>query len=431
MNKLSASGGAHSPGGNPAGEAQTEIRFPDWQARLQEREMPEGEKAEWRRGILALLRHCGMARQEVTRGAAREFWRERKEAGEPEVAVWAEAYRWYCEAGPEAGRPVKHDEGQMAPWERGLYRAMRVGQYRERTWETYRQWAGRFVRFVEQRGMRVEEAGTAECRAFLDWLAVEQRIGAATQRQAVNGLVALYKHGLGREPGDFSEYKRAPRKQRVPVVLSAGECRAVFEALEPGWRLMAELMYGSGLRITELITLRVKDVDLERGQLVLRSAKGDEDRPTVLPEKIREPLETHLARLRELFDADRAAQVPGVYLPEALERKWPRAGETWPWQWLWPMKNLSADPHTGIRRRHHVFDTSFQKALRHAVTRAGLGKRVTPHALRHSFATHLLERGTDIRTVQTLLGHKDVKTTEIYTHVMKKPGLGVRSPLDP
>jgi integron integrase len=329
-----------------------------------------------------------------------------------------------------AAEHVKHDESKMAAWERGLYRAMRVGQYRERTWVTYRQWAGRFVRFVEERGVRVEEAGTAECRAFLDWLAVEQRISAATQRQAVNGLVALYKHGLGREPGDFSEYKHGGRRRRVPVVLSAGECRAVFEALEPGWRLMAELMYGSGLRITELITLRVKDVDLERGQLVRRSATGGEDRPTVLPEKVRERLEAHLTKLRALFDEDRAAEVPGVHLPEDLARKDPQAGATWPWQWLWPMKNLSADPHTGVRRRHHVFDTSFQKALRHAVTRAGLGKRVTPHALRHSFATHLLERGADIRTVQTLLGHKDVKTTEIYTRVMKKPGLGVRSPLD-
>ena len=183
----------------------------------------------------------------------------------------------------------------ISPWERGLYRAMRVGHYRERTWETYRQWAGRFVRFVGERGGRVEDAGTRECRAFLDWLAVEQRISAATQRQALNGLVALFKHGLGREAGDFSEYKRAKRKERVPVVLSAAECRRVFDKLEGTWRLMAELMYGSGLRLSELVTLRVKDVDLERGQLVLRSAKGDEDRPTVLPEKLRERLEAHLA----------------------------------------------------------------------------------------------------------------------------------------
>jgi len=430
MNKLSASSAAHSPGNESTREAGAVIRFPDWQARLQEKELAEEVKAEWRRGILAMVKHCAVGRVAVTRVAARAFWRERKAAGEPEVEVWAEAFRWYCDAGYVAAEHVKHDEAQMAPWEQGLYRAMRVGQYRERTWETYRQWAGRFVRYIEERGGRVEEAGAGECRAFLDWLAVEQRISAATQRQAVNGLVALYKHGLGREPGDFSEYKRAGRKKRVPVVLSAGECRAVFEALEPGWRLMAELMYGSGLRITELITLRVKDVDLERGQLVLRSAKGDEDRPTVLAEKVRERLEAHLAKLRALFDADRAAEVPGVYLPEALARKWRRAGETWPWQWLWPMKNLSTDPHTGVRRRHHVFDTSFQKAIRYAVAAAGIGKRVTPHALRHSFATHLLERGTDIRTVQTLLGHKNVKTTEIYTHVMKRPGLGVRSPLD-
>ena len=365
----------------------------------------------------------------VTRELAREFWKGQKQAGNAEVGVWGDAYKWYCAQG-RVGLAVKHDEAAMPGWEQGLFRAMRVGQYRERTWETYRQWAGRFVQFVEQRGGRLEEVGSRECREFLDWLAVEQKISAATQRQAVNGLVALFKHGLKREAGDFSEYLRAKRKRRVPVVLSAGECAAVFAALEGTWRLMAEVMYGSGLRLTELVELRVKDVDLARGQLVLRSAKGDEDRPTVLAERVQERLGEHLERLRALHEKDRAAGVPGVYLPEALARKDGRAGETWAWQWLWPMKNLSTDPYSGVVRRHHVLDASFQKAMRHAVVKAGIGKRVTPHVLRHSFATHLLERGTDIRTVQTLLGHKDVKTTEIYTHVMRRPGLGVRSPLD-
>jgi integron integrase len=195
-------------------------------------------------------------------------------------------------------------------------------------------------------------------------------------------------------------------------------------------RLMAELMYGSGLRLMELLSLRVKDVDLDRRQLVIRHGKGGKDRVTVLPDVLVERLQAHVERLQGLHAQDRAAGWPGVWLPEGLERKYPKAGESWEWQWFFPSRQQMRDPRTRLLRRHHVLDATFQNVIKKAALRAGLNKRVTPHVLRHSFATHLIESGTDIRTVQDLLGHKDVATTQIYTHVMQKPGLGVKSPLD-
>jgi integron integrase len=200
--------------------------------------------------------------------------------------------------------------------------------------------------------------------------------------------------------------------------------------MEGTMRLMAELMYGSGLRLMELLSLRVKDVDLDRRQLIIRHGKGGKDRVTVLPDALLERLRAHLERLRGLHAEDRQAGWPGVWLPEGLERKYPKAGELWEWQWFFPSRQQMRDPRTRLLRRHHVLDATFQNVIKKATLRAGLNKRVSPHVLRHSFATHLLESGTDIRTVQDLLGHKNVATTQIYTHVMQKPGLGVRSPLD-
>jgi integron integrase len=203
-----------------------------------------------------------------------------------------------------------------------------------------------------------------------------------------------------------------------------------MDAMEGVPRLMAELAYGSGLRLMELLRLRVKDVDLDRLQIVVRAGKGDRDRVTVLPEQLAERLAAHRERLRRLHARDREAGMPGVWLPEALERKLTKGGESWEWQWFWPSRELLKDPRSGLRRRHHVQDVTFQHFVRQGAREAKLDKKVTPHVLRHSFATHLLERGTDIRTVQELLGHTDETTTQIYTHVMRKPGLGVRSPLD-
>ena len=256
-----------------------------------------------------------------------------------------------------------------------------------------------------------------------------QRVSPSTQKQALNALVFLVQEGLSRQLGEI-RFTYARERRRVPTVLSRDECARLFAQLTGTTRLMAELMYGGGLRLMELLRLRVKDLDLARRQLVVRGGKGDKDRATVLPERLAVALHAHLERLRELHAADRKDGLPGVWLPESLARKYQRAGERWEWQWLFPSRETSVDLQSGVRRRHHSVDSTFQNAIRRAASAARTDKRVSPHVLRHSFATHLLEGGTDIRTVQELLGHESVETTQIYTHVMQKPGLGVRSPLD-
>jgi integron integrase len=316
------------------------------------------------------------------------------------------------------------------PWERRLVEALRSRHYRWRTEETYRGWAWRFARWLEGRGQSLEDVAEAGVKAFLSELAVRRRASPSAQKQALNALVFLLREALGKQLADFGDFTRARKPLRIPVVLTRAECQRLFAALEGVPRLMAELMYGSGLRLSELIGLRVKDVDLDRRQIVVRAGKGDKDRVTVLPESLVERLRAQRERLRGLHATDRAAGAPGVWLPEGLERKYPSAGQSWEWQWFFPSRQLMRDPRSGLRRRHHVLDATFQHVIRQAALRARLDKRATPHALRHSFATHLLEAGTDIRTLQELLGHKDVTTTQIYTHVMRKPGLGVKSPLD-
>jgi integron integrase len=314
-----------------------------------------------------------------------------------------------------------------ADWERDLIVAVRRKGFLWRTETTYRQWAGRFAAFLQPRSPYVAEG--ADIAAFLSKLAVEQRASPATQKQALNALVFFLQEGLRRTVGEF-DFQHASRRRRVPTVLSRPECQALFAALEGTNRLMAELAYGAGLRLMELLRLRVHHLDLDRRQIHVYGGKGDKDRITVLPDALQERLGLHLEGLRPLFAADRAAGLAGVWLPEGLARKYAGAGEQWKWQWLFPSRELAVDPATGVSRRHHVLDGTFQNAIRLAANRAGLTKRVTPHVLRHSFATHLLEAGADIRTVQELLGHESVETTQIYTHVMQKPGLGVRSPLD-
>jgi integron integrase len=272
-------------------------------------------------------------------------------------------------------------------------------------------------------------ASEKEVAAFLTAVAGPQRASPSPQKQALNALVFFLQEGLHRQLGPI-EFRRAAQKRRMPVVLSRDECDRLFAHLDGTARLMAELAYGAGLRLLELLRLRVQDLDLERGRLMIRGGKGDKDRVTVLPARLRETLATHLDRLRKLHAEDRAAGLPGVWLPEGLNRKYQGAGETWQWQWLFPSRETSVDPITKQRRRHHLIDTTFQNTIKRAAAAAKIDKRVTPHVLRHSFATHLLEGGADIRTVQELLGHDSVETTQIYTHVMAKPGLGVRSPLD-
>jgi integron integrase len=364
-----------------------------------------------------------------------ELQRLERAPGPAQLQEWKEALNWLFGCRRSAAGAVltgvpplgRADPGRT-PWERRLVDKIRVQHLSWRTEQTYRGWAWRLAHFLGQRP--VESATGQDVRAFLSDLATVQRVGASAQKQALNAVVFLLREVEGKELGDFGEFTRAPRRTRLPVVLSREECARLFEAMEGVPKLMAELAYGSGLRLMELLRLRVKDVDLDRQQVVVRAGKGDKDRVTVLPEQLLEKLAAHRERLRRLHVQDRERGLPGVWLPEGLERKWPKAGESWEWQWFWPSRELMHDPGTGLRRRHHLLDVTFQHFVRQGAQRAKLNKKVTPHVLRHSFATHLLEHGTDLRTLQELLGHQDVATTQIYTHVTRRPGLGVRSPLD-
>ena len=314
------------------------------------------------------------------------------------------------------------------PWERKLVARIRELHLAWKTETTYRHWARRLVRFCAPK--QVEDLKGEDLRRFLSHLAVKERVAAATQRQALNAGVFFFREVRRRSPGDLGDFARAPRHRNVPSVLSREECGRLFRELPGTSRQMAELMYGAGLRLSELLRLRVKDVDLERLQLAVRAGKGNKDRLTMIPRSLTAQLKEHRERLRGLHEKDRDAGLPGVELPEALERKWPKAGEKFEWFWFFPSRNLMRDPRSGTIRRHHVLDATFQKAIREAAARAKLDKRVTPHTLRHSFATHLLESGTGIRDLQDLLGHADISTTQIYLHTAKQTGVGIRSPLD-
>lgn len=302
------------------------------------------------------------------------------------------------------------------------------------TERAYRDWVRRFVLFHGRRHPR--ELGAGEVAAFLGHLATERGVAAATQNQALAALLFLYRDVLGIDLGALPEATRARRPKRLPTVLSRAEARRLLEALRQGGRaaqlpwLVASLLYGGGLRVKEALRLRVQDLDFDRFELTVRAGKGDRDRRTTLPATLVEPLREHLARVRELHAADLAAGRGDVALPHALATKLPGAARDWAWQWVFPAPKLSTDPRTGRAARHHVYPERIQRAVRAAAQRAGIAKRVTCHTLRHSFATHLLEAGYDIRTVQELLGHRQVSTTMVYTHVLNKGGLGVRSPLD-
>jgi len=346
----------------------------------------------------------------------------------PEGGRWEEgreALRWLVRFLREATR-----RGGGKDWRAAVEHRLREKQYAGRTVETYGQWVGRFTEWCGKRGVAMEASGGGELKGFLDELAVEAKVRIATQHQALNAVVWFFKEVLHRPLEGLDGYLRARNTDRVPVVLSQEEVKRMLEQLEGTERLMGEVMYGGGLRLMELLRLRVKDLDVERGQVTVRDGKGGKDRITPLAERTAGLMKEHLVRLRGLWQEDVGNAVAGVYLPEALARKYPAAGASFEWQWVFPTRGLVQDPESGLRRRHHLNETVWQRVVKLAAQRAGITKRVTPHVLRHSFATHLLERGTDIRTVQMLLGHNDVKTTEIYTHVMRKPGMGVRSPLD-
>lgn len=306
--------------------------------------------------------------------------------------------------------------------------AIRLKHYSIRTEEAYVQWIRRFIVF---RGKRhPQELGREAVEAFLTHLAVDGKVAASTQNQALNALVFLYREIIGRDIGLLQDVVRAKRPTRVPTVLSVSEVTAVLDRLEGTVALMGRLLYGSGLRLMECVRLRVKDVDFEYRQITVRDGKGQKDRVTVLPASLIAPLSSHLAQVKRLHEADLNDGHGDAYLPYALERKYPNANREWGRQYVFPASKRSVDPRSSAVRRHHLAETVLQRAVKHAVRAAGLTKPASCHTFRHSFATHLLANGSDIRTVQELLGHQDVSTTMIYTHVLKQGGLGVRSPLD-
>jgi integron integrase len=255
-------------------------------------------------------------------------------------------------------------------------------------------------------------------------------VAASTQNQALNAIVFLYSQVLNLTPGDFADFTRAQRPGRLPVVLTREEVKRLLDGLTGVYALMGGLLYGSGLRLMECLRLRIKDVDLERRRLIVRQGKGRKDRVTVLPDRYLEALREQIARTRRIFEDDLSKGSTGVYLPDALERKNPAAAKDWRWQYVFPAERMSVDPRSGAVRRHHLHENNLAREVTRAARGAGISQPVTCHALRHSFATHLLEAGSDIRTVQELLGHADVSTTMIYTHVLNRPGLAVKSPAD-
>jgi integron integrase len=305
---------------------------------------------------------------------------------------------------------------------------LRTRHYSIRTERVYLDWIKRYILFHGK--THPAQMGAAEVEAFLSHLAVAGNVSASTQNQAKSALLFLYREVLGVALPWLDNVTQAKMPQRLPVVLTASEVKSVLNQLDGTLWLMASLLYGGGLRLMECVRLRVKDVDFGMRQITVREGKGFKDRVTMLPQSVIAPLQAHLARVKTLHDEDVAAGFGAVYLPYALEKKYPNAGKEWGWQYVFPARGLSVDPRSGVTRRHHVDEKNLQRAVKKAAALADIVKPVTPHTFRHSFATHLLQSGYDIRTVQELLGHKDVQTTMIYTHVLNRGGHGVQSPLD-
>ena len=297
-----------------------------------------------------------------------------------------------------------------------------------RTEEAYVHWIRAFIRWSGLRHPR--DMGAGEVQAYLTMLATERNVSASTHKQALSALLFLYREVLAIDLPWMDQLQRPVTPRRIPVVLSQQDVTALFARMDGTPALLARLLYGTGMRLLEGLRLRVKDVDFVRKVIVVRQAKGNKDRVVMLPAALHEPLRRQLQAARLVWGADRSHGRPGVDVPHALERKYPKVGQTWGWYWVFPSPSLSVDPRTGVRRRHHLYEERLQRAIKAAVAAAGLVQRVSAHTLRHSFATHLLQAGTDIRTVQELLGHSDVSTTMIYTHVLKVAAGGTASPLD-
>jgi len=311
--------------------------------------------------------------------------------------------------------------------EKAVRTALRVEHYAMKTEKAYLHWIRHFVGF--HHGRRPSEMGGPHIHAFLSHLAINRHVAASTQNQALNAVVFLYRKVIKKDLEDFSDFARARMPKRLPVVLSRQEVDLVLRRMDGIEGLIARLMYGTGMRVNEALGLRVQDLSFDRKEITVHG-KGNKVRRVPFPAKLREPVRKHLVERKKLFESDRKQNMHEVYLPDALARKYPKAPYEWRWQFVFPSDSYSTDPRSGRRRRHHLHEIRVQRAVKRAANATGMTARVTPHVMRHCFATHLLEAGADIRTVQELLGHSDVSTTQIYTHVLNKGPLGVVSPFD-
>jgi len=328
---------------------------------------------------------------------------------------------------PTTGEPSSQEEKWRLLEER-MRNALRLRHRSLSTEKTYLIWLRSFRAFVGEKPP--DQLVGRDLQDFLSRLAVEKKVSPSTQNQALNAIVFFYRHVLDKNIDHELSAVRARQRRHLPVVLTIKEILNIFDQLSGTSKLMAMVIYGGGLRLQECLQLRIKDIDIEQNMVIVRSGKGDKDRRTVLPETLKDALIGHLSEIRSSYDQDRRDGIAGVWLPGALEKKYPNAGKEWSWFWLFPSKSLSIDPRSNVVRRHHVHPAQLQKAFKVAVGKAGITKQASLHTLRHSFATHLLETGYDIRTIQELLGHHNLQTTMIYTHVASKNVLGVRSPLD-
>ncbi len=358
----------------------------------------------------------------LSHGPRIETWQVRQASDALRILlVMVFGKRWRKDEPVSSGHNL---ETSLAP----LRTVCRERHYSPRTERSYAHWTRRFLVFCRSRGG--DKPGNQECRAFLEHLVLVERVAASTQAQALNALVFWFSQVRGEELGDLGDFAKSKRPRRLPVVLTRDEVRRLLSMIEGNHALMVGLLYGAGLRLMELVSLRIKDLDFDARQIVVRDGKGGKDRVTVLPECFRPPLQEHLERVRNIHSSDLEQEYGGTTFWPALERKYPNAPREWAWQYVFPASRLCVDPETGRTRRHHVHESVLQRVVKEATRRAGLTKPAGCHTLRHSFATHLLESGADIRTVQELLGHADVSTTMIYTHVLNRPGLAVRSPAD-
>lgn len=455
------------------------VQFANWNEVLESAALPDAAKKSYRITIRWYLSYCHQQHCPACFDSARAFMAAamQQKSGMDDWVYerWREGIRWFFRNGQQVAEVEEAAEDYYAPlptpaepthspthspihspthspagsvevasgaiktmrlqraepeWRLQLLTVLRRRHMSYRTETTYVGWVLRFARFLGTDDLRAVKVNAIN--AYMDYLARDQRVAASTQRQALNALVFLYREVFGQDLGDFAEYRKAYGRKRVAVVLSQAELQTTFAQLKSPYNLMAQLQYGAGLRVSELCRLRVKDLDFDRCILTVRGGKGDEDRVAQLPKVLHVALRQQMEFSRKLYQLDRKQGLAGVSLSESLARKYPNAGTSWPWQWLWPMRGISSDPRApAVQRRHHILDRAYQRALHRAVTAAGITKRVTSHALRHSYATHLLENGNNVRAVQELLGHKNLETTRRYLHLSTQSDARVvTSPLE-